>query len=83
MKRTNLVLDGTLLEQARRELGARTYSATVNQALAELLRLRQVQRLSEFYGSHAWSGDLAEMREDKPARRGPNEPRAEAAVDPG
>lgn len=67
MKRTNLVLDASLLEQTRRELGTRTYSATVNLALAELLRLRQVQRLSEFYGSHAWSGDLAEMRDDHPA----------------
>jgi Arc/MetJ family transcription regulator len=68
MKRTNLVLDAQLLERAREELGARTYSATVNLGLAELLRLRQVQRLAEFQGSHAWQGDLAEMREDRPPR---------------
>lgn len=38
MKRTNVVLDEELLEQARRVTGERTYSATVNRALAEMVR---------------------------------------------
>lgn len=69
MKRTNLVLDEKLLEQVRRETGARTYSAAVNTALAELLRVRRLQQLPRFFGSGAWQGDLAEMREDQPRRR--------------
>jgi Arc/MetJ family transcription regulator len=66
MKRTNLVLDATLLEEARRELGTRTYSAAVNQALAEVIRVRRVRGLAKFFGSGIWKGDLAAMREDEP-----------------
>lgn len=75
MKRTNLVLDEKLLEQVRREIGARTYSTTVNTALAELLRIRKIQGLAKYYGSNLWEGDLAEMREDDPAAVDPR-PRA-------
>jgi len=69
MKRTNLVLDAPLLESAMRELQTKTYSATVNAALAEVLRVRRVQGLSEFFGRALWQGDLSEMREDRPAPR--------------
>ena len=41
MRRTNLVLDDQLLEQATRVLGAKTYSAAVNTALAEVIRATQ------------------------------------------
>ena len=68
MKRTNLVLDDALLEEATRVLGTRTYSAAVNQALAEVLRIRKVQRLSDFFGHGLWEGDLEEMRQDSPRR---------------
>jgi Arc/MetJ family transcription regulator len=71
MRRTNLVLDEEILERATRELGVRTYSAAVNYALQEVLRIRKVQSLAGFFGQDLWRGDLAEMREDrrtKPAR---------------
>ncbi len=68
MKRTNLVLDGELLERATRALGAKTYSAAVNQALAEVLRIKRIQSLPQFFGRGLWDGDLAEMREDRPRR---------------
>ena len=63
------MLDGDLLEEATQVLGARTYSAAVNQALSEVIRIRKVQSLSKFFGRKLWQGDLAEMREDSPARR--------------
>jgi hypothetical protein len=66
MKRTNLVLDEQLLKEATRELGLKTYSATVNKALEEILRIRKVQRIPEFFGKGLWHGDLSEMREDNP-----------------
>ena len=71
MKRTNLVLDADLLEEATRVLGLKTYSATVNRALAEALRVRKIQSLPNFFGSQMWEGDLAAMREDRltPQRR--------------
>lgn len=65
MKRTNLVLNAHLLEEATRVLGVKTYSATVNQALAEVVRIRKIQSLPSFFGSRLWQGDLAEMREDR------------------
>ena len=57
MKRTNLVLDADLLEEATRELGVKTYSAAVNTALAELLRLRKILRLPSFFNQGLWQGD--------------------------
>ena len=42
MRRTNLVLDEALLEEATRVLGVKTYSAAVNLALAEALRVIHV-----------------------------------------
>lgn len=65
MKRTNLVLDPDLLNQATTLLGAKTYSAAVNLALAEVLRLRKIQSLPQFFGQGLWHGNLQEMREDK------------------
>lgn len=71
MKRTNLVLDERLLNEATRVLGAKTYSGAVNTALEEVIRLKKIQGLSQFFGSGVWEGNLAEMREDnpRPARR--------------
>jgi len=72
MKRTNLVLDADLLQEATRVLGLKTYSATVNHALAEVLRVRKIQGLQAFFGSGLWEGDLAAMRDDRipsPPRR--------------
>jgi Arc/MetJ family transcription regulator len=66
MKRTNLVLDERLLNEATRILGAKTYSGAVNTALEEVIRLKKIQGLSQFFGSGVWEGDLAEMREDNP-----------------
>lgn len=64
MKRTNLVLDEKILEQAVRVLGVKTYSATVNLALKEVLRMRRIQGLADHIGKVEWIGDLSEMRED-------------------
>jgi Arc/MetJ family transcription regulator len=69
MKRTNLVLDERLLDEATRVLASRTYSATVNTALAELIRVRKVQSIPSFLQSGIWQGNLAEMRRDRPTRK--------------
>jgi len=77
MKRTNLVLDPELLDRATRLLGVKTYSAAVNLALAEVLRLRKIQSLPQFFGHGLWQGDLQEMREDRVQgrRHGESRPR--------
>lgn len=65
MERTNLVLDRELLDQATSQLGVKTYSAAVNLALAEVLRLRKIQSLPQFFGQGLWQGNLEAMREDR------------------
>ncbi len=63
MKRTNVVLDENLLEEAHRKSGEKTYSATINHALQELVRRITLEEgLNLMSGSGWWEGDLAEMR---------------------
>jgi len=64
-RRTSLVLDRDLLVTATRVLGAKTYSAAVNQALEEILRVKKIRSLPQFFGRDLWRGDLAEMRQDR------------------
>jgi Arc/MetJ family transcription regulator len=69
MKRTNLVLDEQLLDEALRVSGQRTYSAAVMLSLRELVRRSRAGRIMELRGSGLWEGDLSEMRSDAPPRQ--------------
>ena len=71
MKRTNLVLDEMLLEEALRVSGERTYSAAVARALDEFVRRARASRIFELGGTGLWDGDLAEMRGDQENRKRP------------
>jgi Arc/MetJ family transcription regulator len=64
MKRTNLVLDEHILDEARRVAGTRTYSEVVNLALRELVRRASFARIDTFASSDIWNGELGEMRGD-------------------
>ncbi len=68
MKRTNLVLDEKLLEEATRLSAQRTYSKTVDLALSEFVRRARAGRILELAGAGLWEGDLAEIRRDAPKR---------------
>ena len=69
MKRTSLVLDRALLEEAQRLSSENTYSKTVDRALAEYVRRARAGRILELAGSGLWEGDLAEMRDDRKRRK--------------
>ena len=75
-KRTRLLLDERLLEEALRLGGERSYSGTVNWALAEFVRRVKARRILELAGSGLWEDDLGEMRGEhesaapRPARDG-------------
>jgi hypothetical protein len=69
MKRTNLVLDGALLDEATRLSGERTYSRTVERALREMVQRVKARQILQLADSGLWRGDLAVMREDKPVYR--------------
>lgn len=64
MKRTNLVLDGGLLEEALRLGGERTYSRTVERALEDFVRRIKARQILDLAGSGLWEGEIAEMRAD-------------------
>ena len=66
MKRTNLVLNPQLLDEATRLSGERTYSRAVERALEEFVKRIKARRIFELAGSGLWEGSLAEMREDPP-----------------
>ncbi len=65
MKRTNLVLDEKLLDEATRLSGERTYARTVERALRDFVRRAKARRILELAGSGLWEGDLATVREDR------------------
>ena len=65
MKRTNLVLDAALLEEATRLSGERTYSRAVERALEEFVRRAKARQILDLAGSGLWEGDLAVVREDR------------------
>lgn len=71
MKRTNLVLDEGLLEEAVRLSGERTYSRTVERALLEFVRRSRAGTILDLAGSGAWTGDLGAMRDDSAVRERP------------
>lgn len=68
MKRTNLVLDEKLLEEATRLSAQRTYSKTVDLALSEFVRRARAGKILELAGTGLWQGDLSAMRDDRPAK---------------
>ena len=65
MKRTNLMLNEEILEEAVRLGGERTYSRTVDRALADFVKRVKARRILGLAGSGAWTGDLSAMREDR------------------
>ena len=64
MKRTNVVIDEALLEEAVRVSGERTYSRTIERALEELVRRAKARSIDQLAGTGLWTGSLSEMRGD-------------------
>lgn len=69
MKRTNLVLDEEILEEATRLSGQKTYSGAVMQALEDFIRRAKARQILELRGSGLWEGKLGDMRGDKPGKK--------------
>jgi hypothetical protein len=69
MKRTNVVLNEELLEEAVRVSGERTYSRTIERALQELVRRAKARQIDRLAGSGLWTGSVSEMRGDLPMAR--------------
>ena len=73
MKRTNLMVDEEILDEAMRLTGERSWSAVVRRAVAELVQRAKARRILDLQGTGAWEGDLSAMRGDRVAEAGPGE----------
>lgn len=62
MKRTNIVLDQTLVREGLKATGIKTRRALVHHALAELLRREKQLGVLALKGKVRWTGDLGKMR---------------------
>ena len=69
MKRTNVVLDEDLLEEAVKVSGERTYARTIERALREMVRRHKARGIEQLAGSGLWTGNLSAMRGDPPVVR--------------
>jgi len=65
MKRTNIVLDDTLVSQGLKLTGLKTQKDLVHHALLQLVRRESQLGLLKLRGSVNWDGDLAEMRKGR------------------
>ena len=62
MKRTNIVMDESLVRQGLKVTGLKTRRALVQHALEELVRREKQTDLLALEGQVSWTGNLAEMR---------------------
>jgi Arc/MetJ family transcription regulator len=65
MKRTNIVLDETLVRQGLKATGLKTRRALVHHALEELVRREKQMGLLALEGKIKWTGDLNKMRRSR------------------
>jgi Arc/MetJ family transcription regulator len=62
MKRTNIVMDETLVREGLKATGLKTRRALVQHALEELVRREKQTGLLALKGKVRWAGDLDAMR---------------------
>jgi Arc/MetJ family transcription regulator len=62
MKRTNIVIDETLIERGKRLTGLHSSKAVVDFALKELVRRSNQRKLLDLFGAIEWDGHLRQMR---------------------
>ena len=67
MKRTNIVLDETLVRQGLKATGMKTRRALVHHALKELVRRENQMELLALKGKVRWTGSLDAMRRTRSA----------------
>jgi Arc/MetJ family transcription regulator len=65
MKRTNVVLDDSLVEDCIKATGIKTQKALIDHALRELLRHENQLKLLELKGNISWDGNLDEWRQGR------------------
>ncbi len=62
MKRTNVVLDEIILDQAKNLTGIKVTRQVLDYALRELVRRRRQREILKLRGKIDWQGDLSKIR---------------------
>lgn len=62
--RTNIDIDDTLMAEAMKATGLRTKKETVEEALRQLLRERELREALDSLRGIGWEGDLDKMRKE-------------------
>ncbi len=65
MKRTQVMLDETLIQDCIRATGIKTQRALIDHALRELLRREKQMEILQLKGGIYWQGDLNEWRQGR------------------
>lgn len=65
MKRTQVMLDETLIQDCIRATGIKTQRALIDHALRELLRREKQIEVLQLKGRVDWQGDLNEWRQGR------------------
>jgi hypothetical protein len=83
MKRTNVILDEELLENARRATGERTYSATITKALEKVVKQEEFRVALEAFDRESIKGGVfhPDYLAEKSANSFFNPPKKRVAAD--
>jgi len=65
MKRTNIVIDESLLKKALKVTGLKTRRELLDYALRELIRRESQKEILELKGKVTWQGDIKAMRKSR------------------
>lgn len=63
--RTNIEIDDRLMAEAMKLSKSATKRETVEKALQLLVKMRNQERIRDYFGKLKWEGDLDEMRRNK------------------
>jgi Arc/MetJ family transcription regulator len=62
--RTNIVIDDTLMNDAKQVSGFHTKKETIESALKLLIKVKSQSFIKKYRGKLKWQGDLESMRRD-------------------
>ena len=63
--RTNIVIEDSLMDEAKKLSGLKTKRAVVERGIRLLIQMKKQERIKKLRGKLRWVGDLEQMRRDR------------------
>ena len=63
--RTNIVIEDSLMHEAKKLGGLKTKRAVVERGIRLLIQMKKQERIKKLRGKLRWVGDLEQMRRDR------------------